>query len=102
MTYKIIISHLANVDLERIISYYYELNKPTAKKYYKNIIKSIKRLKDFPLTGRIVPEIEDMFYDKYREIIYDNFRIIYRIDNDIIKIIRIVDARMLLEISILK
>ena len=99
MTYKVEISHLATIDLEKIISYYHELNKSTARKYYKNIIIRMKDLKNFPEMGRIVPEFADIFSDKYRELIYENFRIIYRIENNVIKILRIIDARMLLKID---
>ena len=47
--------------------------------------------------GRLVPEFQDDFQNKYRELIYENYRIIYKIiDNEII-IIRIIDGRRLLE-----
>jgi len=94
MNSKIIFSTLSNIDLDKIISYYYDLNKSTAKKYYIEMMSLIKNLKKYPLVGRIVPECEDVFYDKYREIIYENFRIIYRIDGDRILILRFLDARM--------
>jgi toxin ParE1/3/4 len=94
MKFKVILSPLALFDLEKIITYYQELNKNTSKKYYSNIMKNIKKLKDFPKIGRIVPETEDLFYDKYRELLYKNFRIIYRIDINEIKVIRILDGRM--------
>lgn len=94
MDYKIILSSLFNVDLEKIISYYHELNISTAKRYYKEIIELIKSLNRFPQIGRIVPECEDVFYDKYRELIYENYRIIYRIESEQIFILRILDARM--------
>ena len=39
------------------------------------------RLEDFPLSGRIIPEINNQFC---REIIYGSYRIMYKIDgNDI-------------------
>ena len=52
--------------------------------------------------GRIVPEFEDLFHDKYREIIYEHFRIIYKISGNVIIIIRIIDSRRLLEIDAVK
>ena len=94
MVYKIILSSLFNIDLEKIISYYHELNVSTARRYYKGIIEVIKKLEKFPMLGRIVPECEDVFYDKYRELIYENYRIIYRFEAEQIYIIRILDARM--------
>ena len=88
MEYKIRLSNLANIDLERIVEYYFELNKETARNYYKGIIEKIKKLKLYPKMGRIVPECEDLFYDKYREILFEDYRISYRIDNDEIIILR--------------
>ncbi len=94
MIFNIVFSSLFHIDLEKIVSYYYELNRSTAKRYYHGVIKSIKKLESFPLLGRIVPECEDIFYDKYREIVYENYRIVYRLEGNQILILRILDARM--------
>ncbi len=102
MDYKLQFSSLSIIDLEKIIEYYFELNKSTAKKYYKTILLKVKKLKQFPKMGRIVPEFEDLFHDKYREIIYEHFRIIYKISGNVIIIIRIIDSRRLLEIDAVK
>jgi plasmid stabilization system protein ParE len=56
----------------------------------------------FPKIGRIVPEFEDIFYDKYREIIYENFRIIYKIVEDSIVVVRIIDGRRLLGVDLVE
>lgn len=94
MTFKIRFSTLSNSDLDGIISHFYNLNKETAKRYYTGILSSITKLKSYPAMGRIVPECRDFFYDKYREVIFENYRIVYRIESDEILIIRILDARM--------
>lgn len=101
MAFRIVLSSLFNIDLEKLVSYYFELNPSTAKKNYKGIIALIKKLEKFPKFGRIVPECEDVFYDKYRELIYENFRIIYRIEINQVFVLRIFDARMDLDIGIL-
>jgi plasmid stabilization system protein ParE len=102
MAFKTILSYAASTDLEIIVEYYYELNKNTAKKYYKNILNNVKRLRDFPKIGRIVPEFEDIFYDKYREINYGNFRIIYKIVENTIVVVRIIDGRRLLKLDMVE
>jgi len=94
IAYNISFSTLANIDLEAIISYYHELNESTAKRYYLGIITLIRKLLIFPLMGRAVPECQDVFYDKYRELIYENYRIVFRIDSENFYIPRIIDARM--------
>ena len=94
MEYKFFFSSLFNTDLEKIISYYHGVNIPTSKKYYYGIMEQIKRLNRFPQLGRIVPECEDLFYDKYRELIFENYRIIYRTESNKIFVLRILDSRM--------
>lgn len=102
MAFKAILSDAANTDLEIIVEYYFELNKKTAKRYYTDIMTRIRKLRDFPQLGRIVPECEDIFYDKYRETIYEHFKIIYKIIEDTIVVLRIIDGRRLLEIDMLE
>ncbi|MBB6480726.1 type II toxin-antitoxin system RelE/ParE family toxin [Spirochaeta isovalerica] len=100
MVYNIKLSPIAESDLDSIVSYYHTLNPSTAKRYFREIFIKIRSLKDFPLIGRIVPECMDIYYDKYRELIYENYRIIYRIEADVIYIIRILDARMDMDFTI--
>ena len=97
MTFNIIFSNISIIDLESIIEYFYKLNKETARKHYKNINEKIKSLKNFPEIGRLVPEFQDDFYNKYREIIYEVYRIIYKIIQNEIIIVRIIDGRRLLD-----
>ncbi|MCK4765533.1 MAG: type II toxin-antitoxin system RelE/ParE family toxin [Candidatus Aminicenantes bacterium] len=102
MAFNAILSETANTDLEIIVEYYYELNKKIAKRYHTDIIGRIKKLRDFPQIGRIVPECEDIFYDKYREIIYEHFRIIYKIVDEAVVVVRIIDGRRLLDIDMVE
>ena len=102
MTFNIEFSHRANFDLEQIVLYYYDKNKTTARKYYNGIISKIKKLNNYPFIGRAVPECMDIFYDKYRELIYENYRIIYRVYGDEILIIRILDGRMNIDFNFLE
>jgi len=99
MDFKIFFSKLSIIDIESIIEYYGKLNISTAEKYYKEIHSRIKNLLEFPEMGRIVPEFINEFNDKYRELIYENYRIIYKIQNDEIIIVRVIDGRRLLELN---
>ncbi len=98
---KVEFSRISLIDLEAIVEYYFELNKKTAARYYKGILGKIRKLNSFPQIGRIVPEFEEEFYSKYRELIYENFRIIYRLDSNRVFILRILDARRLLEYDLI-
>ncbi|MEN6320245.1 MAG: type II toxin-antitoxin system RelE/ParE family toxin [Syntrophaceae bacterium] len=52
----------------------------------REIISKIERLGDFPKSGRIVPEFG---IANLREIIYSPFRIIYRIDEKRVRVVRV-------------
>jgi plasmid stabilization system protein ParE len=52
----------------------------------KEIISQVERLADFPESGRIVPEFN---IENLREIIYAPFRLVYRLDGNRIKIVRV-------------
>ncbi len=88
-------SPLATDDYESIIRYF----KKTAPKFAKNfaikIIFIIENLSNFPNMGRIVPELES---SEIREIIYRNFRIIYRLKDNILEIARIIHGNRILRI----
>ena len=54
-----------------------------AARYVKALIHSTKKLENMPRCGCIVPELDD---PRFREVIYGNYRIIYRLigtDDDI-------------------
>lgn len=95
-------SHLALLDLEALVEYYYKLSPKTAAKYYHGIINAVSRLAGFPFMGRIVPEFEEENIVKYRELIYEIYRIIYRREANTIIIIRIIDSRRLLTLDFIK
>jgi plasmid stabilization system protein ParE len=80
-------------DLEAIRSWYSEVPE-VGDRLVKEIISQIERLADFPESGRIVPEFD---IENLREIIYAPFRIVYRLDGNKIKIIRIWRSERLLK-----
>lgn len=84
------------------VEYYHPLSPRTARRYYKEIIKHVKKLSTFPAIGRIVPEFEEDYLDKYREIIFEKYRIIYRMGFTKIFIVRIIDSRRLLPVDFVK
>jgi len=64
----------------REIAEYIALDKPTvAITWAKEIFDSVKRLTDFPKSGRVVPELKR---DELREIVMGNYRVIYKIKGD--------------------
>ena len=91
----------AENDLDKIINYYKELSPKTAFEYYRHIIARTTQLERFPESGRIVPELLDENIKTYRELIYKHYRIIYRIDNKKVFVVRILDSRNLMDLTLI-
>ena len=91
---KIIITENAKIDLNEIVTYITENNShDIALKNYKKIKDRINYLKDFPESGRIVPELNRLNIIKYREIIVAPWRIIYFFEKEIVYILHVIDGR---------
>jgi len=69
-------------------SQYYATN------FVNKIIDTVDILKIFPESGRIVPEYNN---PAMREILYKNYRIIYRISGNVIEIITVYHGSSLLD-----
>lgn len=64
-------------DLKNIKDYIAKDSKYYAHQFVDKIIESVENLNKFPERGRIVPEADD---ENIRELLFHNYRIIYRID----------------------
>ena len=77
------------------ISIYISKNSPLyAPVFVQKIINSVDRLLDFPYSGRKVPEFDE---DNIREIIFHNYRIVYRVNKNNIEIILVIHGSKLLK-----
>ncbi len=93
---KIIWSPLA-VDRVFEIAEYIALDKPSAADdWVDTIFESVKRLKQFPRSGRVILEIQ---LDEFRGIILDNYRIIYRIEEKQVSIFTVRNGREVLPVD---
>jgi len=85
------------VDRASEIACYIAQDKPSAaEKWIKTVFLKVKQLKTSPETGRIVPEIRN---NQFRELIYGNYRIIYRIEAEQISILTIRHGKQILPIK---
>lgn len=90
---KIIWSPKSLKNLEEIADFI-SLNSPLyAPVFIQKIISSVERLKDFPLSGRIVPEFN---IDTIREIIFHNYRIVYRTKEKSLEIVLVTHGAKLI------
>jgi toxin ParE1/3/4 len=89
-------SKKARNDLRDIVRYIARDKPATAELYAHRIFKATRRLKDFPNSGRAIPEENE---NNLREIIFGNYRIIYKVDNDSVIIVTVHHSSQILRIS---
>jgi len=92
----------AREDLNEIIDYISKTNIQYAIKVLDNIENDVKKLDRFPERYRIVPELEKYGYFIYREIIVEYWKVIYKIENNFVYIMLVIDYRRNLEDLLLK
>lgn len=93
MAYKVKWSPRAVSDLEEICDYIARDSEHYAAFFARKIISIIESIPQFPKSGRIVPEYGD---ESLREIIYKNYRLVYRIKNEVVEIAAICHGARLL------
>ena len=82
-------------DLQVIRDWYIDQGAPdVGEKLLGEIIAQVERLVDFPESGRIVPEFE---IPNLREVIFPPFRIVYRLDKNRARIVRIRRSEQLMK-----
>lgn len=85
-------------DFEAIIEFVSKDSPPYARMLAIDITDAVEQIGVFPQSGRIVPEIGS---PDYRELILGNYRIIYRVQSDLVQILtlhhtaRLFDPRQL-------
>ncbi len=83
-------------DLESIADFIAEDSPHYARLLVIDILQAISRLIDFPRSGRIVPELNDPII---REIILGNYRIVYRLRDEIVEILTVYHGARLIDPS---
>ncbi len=91
--YNIIITEAAEINLNEIVLYIAQNDIQIAKKIFKRIKEKIFALSVFPERGRIIPELLGQNIKEYREIIESPWRIIYKIEENKVIILVILDGR---------
>ena len=94
---KIVWTEPAVEDLRELHAYIARDSETYASGFVERIILAADRLADYPKVGRIVPETND---ENVRELLYQRYRIIYRLKGDSIEILSVIHgARDLEEIE---
>jgi len=80
--------------LREIIRYLRRYSSEAAERISQQIVEATRRLEDFPLSGRVVPELAET---GFREVIVGDYRVIYEaMEDDTVEILSIVHDRRLL------
>ena len=96
-TYKLQWTKNAKDDLLNIVSHIKKDSPVIAKDIYLKLREKAHSSNFFPLKGRVVPELHEEGITQYREIIVTPWRIIYRVGDDTVYIMSILDSRQNLE-----
>ena len=89
-------------DLDEIIEYISKTNLTYAIKVMDKIYEQVNKLDISPERCRIVPELEKYGYLIYRQLIVDYWKIVFKIEENIIYIMLVIDGRRNIEDIILK
>ncbi|KAF5088663.1 ParE toxin of type II toxin-antitoxin system, parDE [anaerobic digester metagenome] len=100
--FTILWSDQAKVDLSEIIEYIAFEDKILALRILDKIEEIVTRLEQLPKSGRIVPELKAFNILTYREIVFSPWRIIYKITEDQVLIVSVLDSRRNLEDLLMK
>jgi len=80
----------ARDDLREILRFIGQDNPVAARNVIREIREKVERLTQFPLSGRAVPELSDA---DFREVIVENYRVIYRLVGNTVEILTVVHGR---------
>ena len=93
---KLTWTHEALKRLIEIEDYIAEDSPTRAQKFTNQIIQKAESLKKHPQKGRIVPEFS---IPELRELIYKNYRIVYKIKEESLEILTVFEAHRLIRIN---
>ena len=86
-------------DVEDIKSYIGRASPRYAALVAERIVGSVERLHEFPSSGRVVPEFSR---DDVREVIWGNYRVVYRIRTNSVDVLTVYHGARLLRLQIPK
>lgn len=94
---RVTFAESAVVDLEAMRAWYADQQVPeVGERLLREIVAAAERLADYPESGRVVPEFD---VPRLREIIHPPFRIVYRLDPEGARVVRVWRGERLLELG---
>jgi plasmid stabilization system protein ParE len=96
---KILWSPLAIDRASEIAGYIAQDNPDAAESWINTVFEKVEHLKEFPESGRIVPETDNM---TIRELLYGNYRIIYRVEEKKLSVLTVRHGKQVLPLDEIK
>lgn len=96
---KILWSPLAIDRASEIAGYIAQDNPDAAESWISTVFEKVEHLKEFPKSGRVVPETDNM---TIRELIYGNYRIIYRVEEKRLSVLTVRHGKQVLPLDEIK
>jgi toxin ParE1/3/4 len=96
---RILWSPLAVDRVSEIAGYIAQDNALAAERWVNEVFEKVGDLKAFPESGRIVPETAN---ETIRELIYGNYRIVYRVENKKVSILTVRHGKQILPLDEIK
>ena len=87
----------AKKDLREIIDYIANDNKKNALDILNRITQKASELKQMPFHCRILPELQDLNIETYRELIINPWRTVFKVNNTEVNVIAVLDGRRNIE-----
>jgi toxin ParE1/3/4 len=101
-SYKVLWSKTAENDLISIIEYIAKENPLQASKIFGEIRKRAESLHAFPDRGKMIPELQEQGITLYRELIIGPWRIMYRVFENSVYVLSVLDSRQNVEDILLR
>ncbi len=93
---KVIWSPLSLQRVDEIVDYIAKDDPAAARRWAGALVERVQQLEDYPERGRTVPEL---FRPDVRELLYGEYRIIYRLDTSAVEILTVRHGRRRFEVS---
>ena len=91
--FSVIVSKSAKNDIREIVKFISKNNPINALNVLNRINERINSLKSFPEKGSYIPELLKHNIKDYRQLIETPWKIIYKIENEIVNVIIVIDSR---------
>jgi addiction module RelE/StbE family toxin len=100
--YDVNITQSAEKDLNEMIEYISQNNPQIALEILERIQNKIRTLDHFPYRGGYVPELLKKNIKDYRQLLETPWKIIYKVENEQVNILTIIDSRRNLQDILIK